>query len=618
MWDIFISHASEDKDQIARPLAEKLSNAGFKVWYDDLTLKLGDSLNRTINRGLANSQYGIVILSPSFFAKEWPQRELDGLSAREINSGKIILPVLHNITYDEVTRLAPILADKLAVSTDKGLDVVVRNIIHVLRDSKEDRSLPVRQKRKSWQVLFTAISLTVLTLIGIQGYRYYIAQLPEKARTELGVLSLDYTQESFIETVKRGDTYAVDLFLTAGIDPNASNTTGTKALVEAVIESDLDMVKLLLSAQGIDVNAEAKSYRGASTLAVAVDNENVPIIEAFLKAGANVDNALAWAGSGGNEAILHILLQHEPSVAGINGALVNATARGNLKLMHILLDKGANAKAVGNEALIQLAVQDCNSKVDEKNSAVTLLISLDADINKQESTGATPLHYAAIDNCITIVRTLLNAEADVNTQCIGSYTSCDGFGFTPLLSTLKAGHLEIAEAILAQDVDVNAKNDSNHTALMILATLHEHDDARYAIASTLLAKGAEINAKDNYGGTTLMRTAINDDNPEMLQLFLDAGAFVDEKDNNGHTALMYAAAWNKTENVRLLLDKGAHVDEKDNYGNSVLLIAKQGYRPSMVNKLITGPFSEDSNNETVQLLQQTLKQKAATIPNNTD
>lgn len=81
-WDAFISYASEDKEEFVRPLAEHLRGEGLKIWYDDFILKLGDSLNRSIDAGLARSKFGIVVVSPSFLAKEWPQRELDGLVTR--------------------------------------------------------------------------------------------------------------------------------------------------------------------------------------------------------------------------------------------------------------------------------------------------------------------------------------------------------------------------------------------------------------------------------------------------------------------------------------------------------------------------------------------------------
>jgi len=60
-------------------LAESLRKKGARVWYDEFTLKIGDSLRRSIDKGLTKSRYGIVVLSPAFFKKEWAQKELDGL-----------------------------------------------------------------------------------------------------------------------------------------------------------------------------------------------------------------------------------------------------------------------------------------------------------------------------------------------------------------------------------------------------------------------------------------------------------------------------------------------------------------------------------------------------------
>jgi len=131
-WDVFISHASEDKETFARPLAEALQKRGYRVWYDDFTLKLGDSLRRTIDRGLYESRYGIVILSKAFFKKDWPQKELDGLFTREKDGKKVILPIWHNLTKEEVETYSPMLAGKLASKTKNGLDSVIKDIIEVI------------------------------------------------------------------------------------------------------------------------------------------------------------------------------------------------------------------------------------------------------------------------------------------------------------------------------------------------------------------------------------------------------------------------------------------------------------------------------------------------------
>lgn len=128
-WDFFICHASEDKDAIAKPLADSLRGSGLAVWYDEFSLSLGDSLRESIDQGLAKSRFGIVILSPHFFEKHWTKQELNGLAAREVSGAKVILPVWHRIGPKEVRELSPMLADRVAVSTDQGLADVVEKIL---------------------------------------------------------------------------------------------------------------------------------------------------------------------------------------------------------------------------------------------------------------------------------------------------------------------------------------------------------------------------------------------------------------------------------------------------------------------------------------------------------
>ena len=118
-WDAFISHASEDKDDFVRPLAQALAQLGVNAWYDEFTLEVGDSLSRSIDKGLAGSRYGIVVISPSFIQKKWPERELRGLVAREIEEEqKVILPVWLGVTKQDVLDFSPPLADTIAIPTE--------------------------------------------------------------------------------------------------------------------------------------------------------------------------------------------------------------------------------------------------------------------------------------------------------------------------------------------------------------------------------------------------------------------------------------------------------------------------------------------------------------------
>ena len=171
MWDVFICHASEDKDTVARPLAEALQKKGLRIWYDEYTLKMGDSLRRTIDRGLRESKYGIVILSQNFFAKEWPQKELDGLAAREIDGKKVILPIWHDLTREDVLRYSPMLADRLAAKTKDGMGHVVDMVMEVFGESAQqspqgqiinDKIVRIEADRDSFiiggSVLFSGIS----------------------------------------------------------------------------------------------------------------------------------------------------------------------------------------------------------------------------------------------------------------------------------------------------------------------------------------------------------------------------------------------------------------------------------------------------------------------------
>lgn len=137
-WDVFISHASEDKADVALPLAKKMQAEGLRVWLDRFELTVGDSLRQSIERGLSGSRFGIVIISPDFLQKHWPQAELDGLAAREMAGLKVILPVWHRIDESAIRAQSPMLAGRLAVSTDKGIDHVVSELLRAIRrDAKQ-------------------------------------------------------------------------------------------------------------------------------------------------------------------------------------------------------------------------------------------------------------------------------------------------------------------------------------------------------------------------------------------------------------------------------------------------------------------------------------------------
>lgn len=132
-FDVFISHASEDKDAVVRPLAQALSQRGVEVWYDEFALRIGDSLRRKIDAGIAKSRFGVVVLSPHFFSKGWTQYELDGLVTMSVSGKQGLLPLWHGVSKDEVMGYSPSLADKIALRTaDSTIEQIADEIAAVV------------------------------------------------------------------------------------------------------------------------------------------------------------------------------------------------------------------------------------------------------------------------------------------------------------------------------------------------------------------------------------------------------------------------------------------------------------------------------------------------------
>jgi hypothetical protein len=141
VWDVFISHASEDKAAVVNPLSERLRELGVTVWLDAFEMRIGDSLRRKIDAGLARSRFGIVVLSRSFFRKDWPQYELDGLVTLQVSGKQSLLPIWHEITKDEVMAQSPSLADKIARSTAQfTIEEIATEIAGVVRPDLDVRA----------------------------------------------------------------------------------------------------------------------------------------------------------------------------------------------------------------------------------------------------------------------------------------------------------------------------------------------------------------------------------------------------------------------------------------------------------------------------------------------
>jgi hypothetical protein len=143
-YDVFISHAWEDKRAFVDEFVEELIALGIKVWYDKNKIAWGDSLRAKIDEGLRKSRFGVVVISPHYIAdgKYWTKTELDGLFQLENVNGKSLLPIWYNITKKEVINYSPIVAGKRAMTTASMTSKEIANELLYLLNTPKTEELP--------------------------------------------------------------------------------------------------------------------------------------------------------------------------------------------------------------------------------------------------------------------------------------------------------------------------------------------------------------------------------------------------------------------------------------------------------------------------------------------
>lgn len=379
-----------------------------------------------------------------------------------------------------------------------------------------------------------------------------------EARVRLGQMSVAFTKEAFLRSVEDGDIDAVKLFLAAGMDPNAENEKGVRAL------------------------------------SLAIRQKHHQVIDALLKAKASVNGGpLSYAATPDRKDILLVLLKQGPDPKSLNAAFVNAASCGDRDTMELLIKRGADIKASSNnESVKDLALKDVlfydslcdHHQVPEeiRNETVKFLLDLGAGVNAQcefpNRQTATPLLLAVDRGHEAIARTLLERGADPNVRwkCPDCYLN----GMTPLLLAARAKTAtNIVKILLDKGADINAKLEnsktqefaSGTTALMIAVT--KSADA----AEVLISRNADFNMRNDEGESAFLRAAgsgyvsVKADN--VMRRLINKGVDINQRDNGGNTALMYASSRLDVDMVRFLLDKGADATMKNNAGETALMSA---------------------------------------------
>lgn len=117
-YDVFISHANADKSSYVDDLYMVLRKLGISIFYDSDALSWGDEWKKVILDGTNTSEFAIIVISENFFDREWTERELHEFLKRQNEDGqKIVLPLLHNITMNDLKAKYPELADIQTISS---------------------------------------------------------------------------------------------------------------------------------------------------------------------------------------------------------------------------------------------------------------------------------------------------------------------------------------------------------------------------------------------------------------------------------------------------------------------------------------------------------------------
>ncbi|WP_185154185.1 toll/interleukin-1 receptor domain-containing protein [Fulvivirga sp. M361] len=166
-YDVFISHAVEDKIDIANELVRKLEDFGIKVWYSSRKLRVGSGADETIKEGLDRSRYGIALFTHNYFQKDWPEKELHTLWPKP---GYRVFPVWHKITEEEVSKYDPALVDHYNIDTKQGVDRVVEKLVYCIKGDDENAAMreavsPVGKIRNKLYVRFGIVFLLAMVLI---------------------------------------------------------------------------------------------------------------------------------------------------------------------------------------------------------------------------------------------------------------------------------------------------------------------------------------------------------------------------------------------------------------------------------------------------------------------
>lgn len=282
-WDFFIAYATEDRDSVATPLTEALRARSFKVWYDVFNLDIGKPLLQSIDEGLRASRFGIVVLSPNFFAKHWPLNELAGLYNRSVHENRpVILPIWFKLRASDVAAYSPLLSNLVSVPWEAGIDTVIERILSAA--GYKDANNQEDEYAKVYSTIYNLITVPNYDPVEVEK-RYYSANR-EKVKDALRSIALnkDIRNESRIRALQ-------SLIVIGRLDSDL--------LTELVVEPNENLIRdlyPLLTDSNIILTREQVTLLLANPRLPRVSSGLGRMIRAFINRGADYTSAILLPG----------------------------------------------------------------------------------------------------------------------------------------------------------------------------------------------------------------------------------------------------------------------------------------------------------------------------------
>src|SRR6185369_8060832 len=136
MKDVFLSHATQDKELFVRPFSRILEEENVSFWLDEAEIKWGDKISAQINKGLNTSRFIVVFITPAFIGRNWTETELSAALSRENDEGRtVVLPIITG-EPNSLLRNYPMLRDKRYRQWTDGPKAIAGDLKRLVQESE--------------------------------------------------------------------------------------------------------------------------------------------------------------------------------------------------------------------------------------------------------------------------------------------------------------------------------------------------------------------------------------------------------------------------------------------------------------------------------------------------